>query len=64
MQFPWLWPLHPLLLSNTTMKYNKPREMDRLKIQVEWLLSSVSSSSGVSGGGSGSGRLYFNSHKG
>ena len=39
--------------------------MDRLKIQVEWLLSSISSSSGISGSGSGGGssRLYFNSHK-
>ena len=40
--------------------------MDRLKIQVEWLLSSISSSSsgvGVSGSSGGSSRLYFNSHK-
>ena len=41
--------------------------MDRLKIQVEWLLSSISSSSssgvGVSGSGGGSSRLHFNSHK-
>ena len=40
--------------------------MDRLKIQVEWLLSSISSSSsgvGGSGSGGGSSRLYFNSHK-
>ena len=41
--------------------------MDRLKIQVEWLLSSISSSSssgvGASGSGGGSSRLYFNSHK-
>ena len=40
--------------------------MDRPKIQVEWLLSSISSSSGgvgVSGSGGGSSRLHFNSHK-
>ena len=40
--------------------------MDRLKIQVGWLLSSISSSSsgvGVSGSGGGSSRLHFNSHK-
>ena len=40
--------------------------MDRPKIQVEWLLSSISSSGsgvGVSGSGGGSSRLHFNSHK-
>ena len=45
------------------MKYSKPREVDRLKLQVEWLLSSSSSGGGGSGSGGGSSRLYFNSHK-